>query len=67
MKTEFDKIVEDMRTSIMERRKMEKKKRTDIVIEEKSGESERDNMGSKPTGRSLGTGRNEEASERTDY
>ena len=67
MKTEYDKIVEELKKSIMERRKIEKKKRTDVVIEEKSGESERDHLGSKRTGRSLGTGRNEEASESTDY
>lgn len=62
VKTEYDKIVEEMRAGIMEKRRMEKKKRTDIVIEEISGESERDALGSKPTGRSFGTARNEERS-----
>ena len=49
VKTEYDTIIEHMKQKILQKRKLDKKKATDAVIEEKSGESERDLLGSKRT------------------
>lgn len=72
VKTEYDKIIDEIKTDLLNKRRLEKRKRTDMVIEEKSGESgERDVTavhGSRATGRSAGTTtRNGERSELADH
>lgn len=66
VKTEYDRIIEQMKDEILGRRRMEKKKATDVVIEEKSGESERELLGSKRTMRSAAQA-HEQWSQDTDY